>query len=76
MCLRLTAAAWLGVRPSCVAPWGVAAVRAAARLCASRDVFIGMEPRVAQGLRRGLLTAGGGRWTRRGVHGWRCAGWC
>ena len=32
--------------------WGVAAVRAAARLRASRAVFIGMEPRVAQGLRR------------------------
>ena len=42
--------------------WGVAAVRAAARLRASRAVFIGMEPRVAQAC-SGLLTAG--RWTRR-----------
>eukprot|EP00966_Prymnesium_polylepis_P129933 3004721-Prymnesium_polylepis.1 len=32
--------------------WGEAAVRAAARLRASRAVFIGLEPRVAQGLRR------------------------
>ena len=44
--------------------WGVAAVRAAARLRASRAVFIGMEPRVAQGLRR-VAHRGAARWTQR-----------
>eukprot|EP00966_Prymnesium_polylepis_P075502 1751172-Prymnesium_polylepis.1 len=46
--------------------WGVAAVRAAARLRASRAVFmIGMEPRVAQGLRWVALMLTAARWTQR-----------